>query len=110
MAQNRIQAGNHMPHTLTADATSGNGILVGDLFGVALNTGVSGDDIQVSLEGVWELPKTTADVVTQGAPLYWDDTAKEVTTDDNSGANKQAGFAFAAAGNGDETVQVKLLY
>lgn len=107
MAQNLIQDGDVMPVVLSGTVASGDGILVGDTVGVALNSGVSGDTIQVAICGVYELPKASG-AVSQGVKLYWDSSAKNVTTTVSS--NKQIGIAFSGAASGDTTVQVKLLY
>jgi predicted RecA/RadA family phage recombinase len=45
-------------------------------------------------------------VVTQGAALYWDNTNSRLTT--TASGNTYAGYAFAAAGNGVTTVNIKL--
>ena len=57
--------------------------------------------------GVWSAAKLSTDVVTQGAALYWDNTNSRFTL--TSAGNTLAGWAFAAAGNGVTTVQIKLL-
>lgn len=107
MAQNFIQDGDVMPVILSGTVASGDGVLVGDTVGVALNSGVSGDTIQVAICGVYELPKASG-AVSQGTKLYWDSSVKNVTT--TASSNKQIGIAFSSAASGDATVQVKLLY
>lgn len=105
MAQNHIQRGDVMPVTLSGTVMSGSGLKVGSLIGVALNSGVSGETIQVQLEGVFELPKASG-AISQGAALYWDDSAKNLTT--TSSSNTPAGHAFAGAASGATTVQILL--
>jgi predicted RecA/RadA family phage recombinase len=56
--------------------------------------------VVLSTAGVFDLPKTTANDVRTGAALYWNDTAKEVTT--TATGNTKIGVAVAAksgAGN-----------
>lgn len=58
---------------------SGDGALVGALFGVATNTAANGATVELLVEGVVELKTATADVVTPFAKAYWDNTAKQAT-------------------------------
>jgi predicted RecA/RadA family phage recombinase len=90
----------------TGGVSSGDAVLVGALFGVAAATADAGDDVAVSVEGVFELPKKAADAVTVGAVLYWDATPGELTTTGTD--NVRVGYAAAAAGAGTTTVTVKL--
>ena len=106
MAQNYIVEGDVIPVVLGATTASGAGILVGSIVGVALGAGVSGDTVQVAVEGVFAVKKKTTDVITQGAKLYWDNTNKELTTTATS--NTLAGFAYSAAGNGATSVEILL--
>lgn len=105
--KNYVQPGKTIDVVLAAAITSGAAILVGALVGVATTTGGIGDTVAVSLEGVYNLPKAVG-AISQGAILYWDDTAKNVTTNAASGANTKIGHAFLAALSGDATVDVKL--
>lgn len=107
MAQNLIQDGDVMPVVLSGTVTSGSAIVVGDTVGVALNSGVSGETIQVAICGVYELPKASG-AISQGAVLYWDAANSNLTT--TASTHKKAGIAFLDAASGDATVQLKLLY
>lgn len=106
MAQNHICRGDVMQVVLAAAITSGAGIKVGTVIGVALNTGGIGDQVEVMINGVFAITKATG-AISQGALVYWDDTAKNITT--TSSGNTLAGFAYDAALSGDATVNVKLL-
>ena len=105
MAQNHVCKGEVMQVLLAAAITSGKGIKVGTVIGVALNTGEIGDTVEVMINGVFTLPKA-AGAMTQGALLYWDDTAKNITT--TAASNAIAGIAYDAALTGDTVVNVKL--
>lgn len=105
--KNFIQKGKTISVLLAANIASGAAILIGAIVGVAVTSGLIGDTISVDLFGVFELPKA-AGAVSQGALLYWDDTAKNVTTSSASGANAKIGYAWAAAQSGDATIQVTL--
>lgn len=107
MATNFVQNGTRLPVTLAATLASGAGLLVGATFGVAQQGGVSGDEIELAVEGVWTLPKLSTDVVAKGVLLYWDDTNKRLTV--TASGNTLVAKAWAAAGNGVTTVPAKLL-
>lgn len=108
MAQNHVQPGFAMPVTLAAKTEAGDPVLVGTIFGVALNSGDNGDTIEVATEQVWRLAKANPQVITQGAVLYWDAANGVLTNDDDSAANPRAGVAFAAAASTDTHVLIKL--
>jgi predicted RecA/RadA family phage recombinase len=84
---------------------SGAGALVGVIFGVASAPAASGASVNLSRLGVFTLPKATG-AITQGAALYWDNTAKNLTT--TSAGNTKVGAAITAQASGDATVQVLL--
>lgn len=106
--KNFVQDGKIINVTLAADLASGAALVVGAMVGVAVAGGKNGDtNVAVQLFGVFTLNKA-AGAVSQGAILYWDDTAKNVTTNSNSGANLKIGYAWAAALTGDATIPVTL--
>lgn len=109
MAQNYINNGDHLEVTLGGTHAAGAGILVGDTFGVALNGGVNGTKVQVKITGVFLLPKATGTGISQGAQVYWDDTAKKIAATSNTGANKLAGIAVEAELSAATTIKVKLV-
>lgn len=108
MSKNHVQPGNVIAVTLTAAATSGDLIKVGDLAGVASSSGTIGDSISVAIDEVFSVPKLATDVMAQGVIVYLDADDKRVTLDAASGANIRAGKTTIAAGNGVATVHVKL--
>lgn len=110
MAQNFIESGERKDYVLSGTVTTGAIVEIGEMVGVALGSGVSGETIAVALEGVFEVTKTTGagTAITLGAKLYSNGSGA-VTTDSNAGANKVAGFAWTAATTTATTVQVKLL-
>lgn len=118
--QNYIQEGDRMEVTLGSGETgfaSGKGYLVGAMFGVitsltrngqtvfSTQASAQGDIAVLALEGVFTLPKATG-AITLGAKLYWDNTAKNITT--TASGNTFCGYAWTAQSSGDATVQVKL--
>lgn len=58
--------------------TSGQGVLVGNLFGVAATTAAEGESVEIATVGVYELPKLVSAVIDAGDRVAWDDTAKLV--------------------------------
>lgn len=93
--------------TLTApyDVASGEGALVGSLFGVAKVNIVQGQRGSFQLEGKVDLPKDGTAFV-EGGKVYWDNTARRVTATANG--NTLIGVATLARGAGSSTVPVRL--
>ncbi|MDS9468609.1 DUF2190 family protein [Paracoccus sp. MBLB3053] len=104
--KNYIQPGNQVSIPAPADVSSGQGVLAGSLFGVAVHDAATGADLELALKGAYRMAKATGAVWTVGARLYWDDTAKAVTVTANT--NKLIGVALAAAGSADTAGEVLL--
>lgn len=105
--RNFIQPGNTL--TIPAPAggvVSGGIVAVGAIVGVAAATAAEGDDVAVSVAGVFDLPKVAADAVTIGARLYHDASANALTV--TAGSNARVAIATAPAGAGATTVQALL--
>lgn len=103
--KNYVQAGNTIPVTApSGGVSSGDPVVVGSFFGVASGDAEAGATVELSLVGVFDLPKKAGDVVTFGAALYWDGTDVTVT----SSGNTLIGAATAAAGGSAATVRVRL--
>lgn len=88
------------------DVAGGDGCLVGSLFGIASTTVVSGKPVAIDTGGAYAIKKTAAQTFTVGAKVYWDNTAKSVTS--VSTDNTLIGVAIKAAAGGDATATVKL--
>jgi predicted RecA/RadA family phage recombinase len=90
--------------TLAAPAavTSGAGLLVGAIFGIAAHDAASGDPLEIVTTGVFDLNKIGSQAWGVGDKVYWDNTNKRVTkiaTD-----NTLIGVALGMVGSGaDET-------
>lgn len=104
--KNYIQDGKTISFTPTAAVASGEAVLLGMLLVVAIGAIAANTPGEGVTEGVFELPKKSTDVVAQGVDLYWDDTAKELTT--TATDNTKVGKAWAAAANPSATVWVKI--
>ena len=106
MASNFIQPGSVVSILAPYDRTSGQGVLRVSLFGVALGTSLSGIALEIQTDGVWDITKATGIAFAVGDPVYWDDSAKNVT--DSSTGNTLIGVAMAIEGTGDTTARVRL--
>lgn len=104
--KNFIQTGSTLTLTAVYAVASGGGHLAGAIFGVAVTAVASGAQGEFKRDGVFELPKVSAQAWTQGAKVYWDDTNKQVTT--TASANTLIGAAAAAAANPSATGLVLL--
>lgn len=105
--KNFVQPGKSMTVVAAAAVESGVPYKVGDLVGVAAGKAAIGEEYELQLEGVYNLPKAGATVIAQGAKVGWDATNKLVVA---AGAGDfDLGHAFVAAGNGPTSVHVKLI-
>ena len=104
--KNFIQPGEEITLVAPYALTSGQGMLVGSIFGVASNDAASGANVEARLEGVFLLAKLNAEAWTQGALIYWDNTNKWCTIVPTS--NKLIGVATAVAVNPSATGYVRL--
>ncbi|WP_412506152.1 DUF2190 family protein [Roseovarius sp. SYSU LYC5161] len=106
MAKNYIRAGQTITATSGSSISSGDIIVLGSLVGITMTDAESGEEHEVAIEGVWEVPKVSAQAWTQGAAIYWDSSAYKATT--ASSGNTKMGYAAEAAGNPSATGRVKL--
>lgn len=84
--------------------TSGVGVLIGTLFGVATVTAAEGETASILTSGVVEIAKTSALAIDVGDRLFWDGTNKVVNK--TSTAQQQVGVAVSAAANPSATVKM----
>lgn len=92
-------------YTPGAAVAAGAVVVLNDLVTVAPRPIAANALGAVAIEGVFSMPKATG-AIGQGALVYWDSTAGNVTT--TAAGNKRAGKAAAAAASGDASVQVIL--
>lgn len=103
--RNFVQTGEVLDLTAPYDVAAGAGMLIGSLFSVAVAAALSGAAVRGRPGGVFDLTKATG-AITAGAKVYWDNTAKNVTT--TSSSNTLIGVATQAASSGDATARIKL--
>jgi predicted RecA/RadA family phage recombinase len=110
MATNRIQKGDSLTVPAPYDVASGAGAQVGGIFGVAQNAALSGADVVLAREDVWELKKNSAEAWGVGDRIYWDNTNKQATSSPGAkpGANMFIGWATEVAANPTSTGKVLL--
>jgi predicted RecA/RadA family phage recombinase len=103
--QNFVQRPDHI-HAVIADTVKGGDVVaVGSVLGVAECDGDGVNLVAVATTGVVRLPKATG-ALTQGAKVYWDADAKNITT--TATDNTAIGFVWTAVESGDTEVEVAL--
>lgn len=106
MASNYLQPGDTLTVEAPATVASGDGVLVGLIFGIAITDAASGDDVQIKTTGVFRLPKVSAQAwATVGLTIYWDDGNSRCTTADTG---VPIGVNIATAANPSATGDVRL--
>ena len=103
-----VQEGDYLEVTLPYARNSGEGVLVGTIFGVCVVNGVQGDVINIHTEGVYGLVAATgaSTDATQGAKAYWDNTNRRVTPVSTN--NTLIGSFVVAKATTDAAARVKL--
>ena len=102
-----VKEGSVIDYTLTGDTEVGAVVPLGGITGVAAVSGLAGETIGLHIEGVYEIAAATADAVSVGDELFFDATARALTT--TATGNARAGIAVTAKpANTAGTVQVKL--
>lgn len=111
MTTKAIQPGKVIDYTAGADITSGSIVVMGQILGIALADIANGATGAVQIDGVFEVPKVTGAVFSQGESLTWDasagkfdDNLATLASGDITGA---AAVAFKVGANGDTTAWVK---
>ena len=106
--RNYVQPGDSLALAVpyAGGVTSGQGVLVGALFGVAAVDGVQNAVIECQTKGVFDIAKEPALAITAGARVFWDNTNRRLTT--TATGNFSIGIATQAALAADATVRVWL--
>ncbi|MDI4231441.1 DUF2190 family protein [Bradyrhizobium sp. Arg237L] len=105
---NYLEAGHTIVVTALANTASGDFVVAGAFYGIAVAAAAAGTDLVLNRAGgVFELPKATGAAWTKGDRLYWDAGSKNFTTVPGAGT-RAIGAAFADAGAADTIGQVCL--
>ena len=103
---NYIQSGNTITITAPRTVLSGEGVLLGNIFGIANNAATSADtDLEITRRGVFDIAKDSS-VPVAGYPAYWDNSGFTVTAVPNG--TRPIGAFAAAALTGDATGRVAI--
>lgn len=106
--KNYVQPGNAITLTAPYAVASGDGLLVGSIFGVASADAASGETVETAVVGVFDLKKTASQAWAAGDKVYWDNTAKETTKTTTSNTLIGVAVAAVAGGAGDTIGRVRL--
>lgn len=104
--KNFVQAGDVITVAAPYAVTSGDGALVGALFGIAATTAANGAQVELKTNGVFDITALNTDTGSVGTKVYWDNTNKRITT--TVGSNTLVGVLAGAKANGDTTARVRL--
>lgn len=104
--KNFVQPGVNLTLPAPADVLSGQGLVIGAIFGVAAIDAVTGANVDLVTEGVFRLPKVAALTIAIGDSVYWDATNKVVTK--TASGNTKIGVAVTAEANPSAAVDVRL--
>lgn len=96
--KNFVQPGNTLTVAAPYDVEAGDGVKVGQIFGVASGTAAETEKVEIATVGVFTLDKAGSQAWTVGALVYWDDGNRRCTTTATS--NLLIGVAVAAVGSG----------
>lgn len=97
-----IQPGHTITLAAPAAVTSGSGLLVGAIFGIAAHDAASGEPVETLTVGVVDITKVGTQAWAVGDKIYWDNTNKRATK--TATDNTLIGVALGAVGSGaDET-------
>jgi len=110
MTATYIHEGNSIDYTPAADVAAGEVVVQGELVGIAKLDIPAGTLGALAVVGVFDLPKATgaSTAIAEGLDVYWDESAKEATTNSDTGSNKRIGRSIAAAGDNDASVRVRM--
>ena len=103
-----VQPGNTITLTAPYAVASGDGLLVGSIFGVASGTAALGETVEAALTGVYDLKKVASQAWSVGDKVYWDNTAKEATKTTTSNTLIGVAIEAVAGGAGDTIGRVRL--
>lgn len=106
--QNFLQMGEVLKLTAPYTRTSGQGALVGGIFGVAKADVTSGDDGEFVVEGVCRLTKVGSQAWAIGDRIYWDDSNKHCSNVGTVGQFIGNAYETVGSGSGETLGAVRL--
>lgn len=105
---NFVQPGKTITLPAPYDVKSGQGLLVGLIFAIALFDALQGEPVEAVTEGVFDLTRATGANTDYaiGARIYWDNTNRRTTK--TATDNTLIGVAIKTAAVGDATGRIRL--
>lgn len=100
-----INEGGTFEHTPSIDLEAGDVVVIGDLVAIAVVPIEANTVGTVTIGGQFHIAKAALDIG-QGLKVYWDDTAKNITT--TVGSNKVIGYTVKASLTADTEVPIEL--
>lgn len=89
------------------DYASGDGVIVGSIFGIASTNTLIGQEVEICVEGVFAL-NNAAGALAQGTPVYWTVGSGSMLGSVAASGTMKIGVVADAALTGDATVNVRL--
>ncbi|WP_449255183.1 DUF2190 family protein [Bosea sp. (in: a-proteobacteria)] len=106
--RNFVQPGKTITVPAPYDVKSGDPVMVGAIFGVANHDALSGQELELDRDGVFDLKKTASQAWTFGVKVYFDATNKVITAT-ASGNTLVGAAAKVVGGTAEETTGRVLL-
>lgn len=106
--KNYVHPGNIITLTAPYAVVSGDGLLVGSIFGIATGTAALGESVETALVGVFDITKIGSQAWTVGAKVYWDNANKRCTIVSTDNTLIGAATEAVAGGAGDTVGRVRL--
>lgn len=104
--RNFVQSGDVVSVAAPYAVFSGQGVLVGALFGIAATDAANGAAVEIKRQGVFDVTALATDVGAQGGKIYWDNTARRLTV--TAAGNTLVGALTDAKLNGDSAARTLL--
>lgn len=104
--RNFIQQGDIITVIAPVALSSGQGVLIGNLFGVATKAASVGSGLELATQGVFTLPKAANIALDACARVSWDAANNQIVAP--AAGMAPVGVAILAAANGTTSVRVRL--
>ncbi len=106
--KNFVQPGNTITLTAPYAVASGDGLLVGSIFGISAGAAALGEPVETALVGIFDITKVGSQAWTVGAKVYWDDTNQRCPTVATDNPLIGVAVEAVASGAGDTIGRVRL--
>jgi len=102
-----IKEGKVIDYTITKDTEVGEVVALGNMIGIAMVSGVAGETIGLSIEGVYSIKAKASEAIVVGDELFFDKSNRELTI--TATDNSRAGIAVSTkSASAIGSVEVKL--